>query len=137
MISVRVHAKKALARWSRFASGFLPAVERGLSQTAFRRQRVAQSKSKGSVSRSVGVRQTPGGYELSARAPHAGFVEHGRGPVEASSGKVLRFVVNGRVFFRKRVGPARARPFMAPAARAMNTPRFVEMSLARLARGVS
>lgn len=137
MITIRVHAKKALASAARLASGFLPAVERGLSQTAFRGQRVAQSRSKGSVSRSVGVRQTPGGYELSARAPHAGFVEHGRGPVEAPPGKVLRFEVNGRVLFRKRVGPARARPFMAPAARAMSTPRFVEMSLARLARGLT
>ena len=136
MISIRVHAKKTLASFTRFTNGFLPAVERCLSQTAFRGQKVAQAKSQGSVARSVGVQQTPGGYELTARAPRAGGVERGRGPIEAPPGKMLRFRVGGRVLFRKRVGPARARPFMAPAARAMNTSRFVETSLARLARGV-
>ena len=38
----------------------------------------------------------------------------GRGPVVARPGKMLRFVIDGKVFFRKRVGPAPARPVYLP-----------------------
>src|SRR5262245_59853803 len=44
--------------------------------------------------------------------PYAKHVEFGRGPVVARSGKVLRFAIGGRVLYRPRVGPARARPFL-------------------------
>jgi hypothetical protein len=46
-------------------------------------------------------------------APHLRYVILGRGPVVAPPGKVLRFVDNGRVFFRKRVGPAAANDFIS------------------------
>lgn len=46
--------------------------------------------------------------------PYAPYVEYGRGPVVAGPGKVLRFEVGGRVLYRKRVGPARPRPFIGP-----------------------
>lgn len=136
MTQVRINAKKALSQLDRFVSGLDAAVDRGLMQTAFKGQAVAKSKSKGSVSASVGVTQTRDGYELQARAPHARWVEQGRGPVRARPGGFLRFVVGGRVLFRREVGPARPRPFMAPANRVMQRSRFVESSLARLARGV-
>jgi len=134
MIGVSVKSKKAAAQLGRFISGLDSAIDRGLMQTAFKGQSVAKSKSKGSVAASVGVTQTKAGYELQARAPHARWVEDGRGPVVAKRAKMLRFEVGGRVLFRKRVGPARARPFMAPAARVMGKSRFVEMSLSSLAR---
>lgn len=51
--------------------------------------------------------------------PYQGYVLEGRGPVVASPGKMLRFVINGRVFFRKRVGPAAANPFDEQADREM------------------
>ena len=47
--------------------------------------------------------------------PYPYVIEHGRGPIEASPGKVLAFEVGGRMVFTKRVGPARAQPFMRPA----------------------
>lgn len=134
-MSAKVDAKRALATFDRIISGFDAAVERGLSKTAFKGQAVAKSKSKGSVAASVGVTQTPEGYELQARAPHAWFVEHGRGPVEAQGNGFLRFVVGGRVVYTRRVRAARPRPFMAPASRSMSTSHFVEMSLAQLMRG--
>jgi hypothetical protein len=34
----------------------------------------------------------------------------GRGPVVAKPGKMLRFEIDGKVFYRKKVGPAPARP---------------------------
>lgn len=46
---------------------------------------------------------------------YAPFVEYGRGPIVATHAKTLRFVIGGKVIFRKRVGPARARPYMRPA----------------------
>ena len=47
--------------------------------------------------------------------PYPIAVEEGRGPIEAGPGKVLAFEVGGRMVFTKRVGPARAQPFMRPA----------------------
>src|SRR5690349_9662660 len=43
-------------------------------------------------------------------APHLRYVILGRGPIVAK-GRALRFVIDGRVFFRKRVGPAAANDF--------------------------
>ena len=49
-------------------------------------------------------------------AAYAAYVEYGRGPIEARPGGVLRFVTrDGTVVFTKRVGPAKAQPFMQPA----------------------
>lgn len=53
--------------------------------------------------------------EIVATAPYASFVENGRGPVEAKNAEFLRFVIDGVVFYRKRVGPAAPRPFMGLA----------------------
>lgn len=44
-------------------------------------------------------------------APYAKWVVGGRDAIEARPGKVLRFVIGGVVFYRKRVGPARANDF--------------------------
>lgn len=55
------------------------------------------------------------GGDLVADTEYAQFVESGRGPVEARDGGMLRFVSNGTVFYRKRVGPAAPRPFMRNA----------------------
>lgn len=53
--------------------------------------------------------------EIVAAKEYASYVENGRGPVEAKKAKALRFVIDGIVFFRKRVGPAAPRPFMSIA----------------------
>lgn len=53
--------------------------------------------------------------EIAATMPYASYVENGRGPVVAKKARFLRFVIDGVVFFRKRVGPAAPRPFMALA----------------------
>ena len=135
MINIKVTSKSALRSIQSIIDGIDSAVEAGLSRTAFKGQEVARSKSKGSVARAIGVTQTRAGYELQARAPHSVFVENGRGPIEAQPGHFLRFTVGGRVVFAKRVRAARARPFMAPAARVMNRSRFVEKSLSSLIRG--
>lgn len=63
--------------------------------------------------------------------PYARHVEFGRGPVVASPGKVLRFTIGGRVLYRKRVGPARPRPFLFNVAARLK-PRFrAEFATAR------
>lgn len=43
--------------------------------------------------------------------PYLRYVLEGRGPVVATRAKALRFVIDGRVFFRKRVKAAKANPF--------------------------
>lgn len=49
---------------------------------------------------------------------YAKWAIEGRGAVVAKPGKFLRFVIDGKVFYRKRVGPAPPRPvyFMTPEA---------------------
>lgn len=44
-------------------------------------------------------------------ARYARWVNDGRGPVVAIRARALRFVIDGQVFFRKRVGPAAAQHF--------------------------
>lgn len=52
--------------------------------------------------------------EYGTATPYARYVEEGRGPVVAR-GRALRFTIGGQVLFRKRVGPAAARPFIGPS----------------------
>jgi hypothetical protein len=49
------------------------------------------------------------------RVHYAPMVHDGRGPVVPVRAKALRFVYNGRVIFRQRVGPAKAQPYAAHA----------------------
>ena len=42
---------------------------------------------------------------------YGSIVRSGRGPVKAKKAKALRFMIGGRVFFRKSVGPAKANPY--------------------------
>lgn len=63
--------------------------------------------------------QAGASYLISNTTPYLRFVLNGRGPVEAMSGHMLRFVINGEVIFRKRVGPAAANPFADRAATIM------------------
>ena len=51
---------------------------------------------------------------VGTNVPYARYVEEGRGPVEAK-GRALRFTIGGTVFFRKRVGPAKASHFFRNA----------------------
>jgi len=48
-------------------------------------------------------------------APYSRIVEEGRGPIVAKKGKFLRFYSkkHGKVIYRRSVGPAAPRPFMA------------------------
>jgi len=63
---------------------------------------------------------------LGSIAPYNRHVHEGRGPVVAKPGKVLRLVLcNGTVLYRKRVGPARANPFMDKGL-AKATPRILK-----------
>jgi hypothetical protein len=39
-------------------------------------------------------------------------MQYGRGPIKAQPGKMLRFVVNGKVVYAKSVKAAPARPFL-------------------------
>ena len=43
--------------------------------------------------------------------PYAAAVNYGRGPVVAKRAKYLHFFIDGKEFFRKRVGPAKAQFF--------------------------
>lgn len=55
-------------------------------------------------------------YRITNTTPYLRYVLNGRGPVEAHAGHMLRFVIDGEVFFRKRVGPAAANDFPSRAA---------------------
>ena len=49
--------------------------------------------------------------KITNTAPYQQWVLAGRGPVRAVNGKYLRFVINGRVFYRTSVRAAKANPF--------------------------
>lgn len=53
------------------------------------------------------------GYRITNDTPYLRYVLKGRGPVVAKK-RALRFVIGGKVFYRKRVGPARANRFDQP-----------------------
>jgi hypothetical protein len=63
------------------------------------------------------ARASAGGVEgrIGTNTPYARIVEEGRGPIDAGEGRVLRFVIGGEVLYRRRVGPAAARPYLRPA----------------------
>ena len=58
-------------------------------------------------------------YTITNKAPQLTYVLRGRGPVVAKRARALRFVIDGRVFFRRRVGPAAANNFPPKARAAM------------------
>ena len=72
----------------------------------------------GTLRRSItGVVQPGGGAVrgvVGTNVPYARYVHDGRGPVVAH-GKALRFEIGGQVLFRKRVGPAKGKPFLRDA----------------------
>lgn len=58
-------------------------------------------------------------YRITNETEYLKWVVKGRGPVVAKRAKALRFVIGGKVLFRRRVGPAKANPFPTRAATAM------------------
>lgn len=61
--------------------------------------------------RTVEIRAGTVRVRITNRAPYLGWVLRGRGPIVARPGKMLRFEILGTIFFRKRVGPAKANDF--------------------------
>jgi hypothetical protein len=45
---------------------------------------------------------------LTNTVPWMQYLLDGRGPISAKNARMLRFVIDGKVYFRKRVGPAKA-----------------------------
>ena len=97
-----------------------------LKGEAFAKQRVRNNGSvvTGTLVRSIAA--TPARWAggeatgmFGTAVPYASIVEDGRGPITARPGKVLRFKPKGssKFIFRKRVGPARAKPFIEPTRR--------------------
>lgn len=97
------------------------AIDSGVERTALQVERTAKRKApvdtgtlRGSIeARNVGDYQ----YAVGTNVEYAPHVEYGRGSVTADDG-YLRFKVDGEVFYRKSVGPAKAQPFLRPALRA-------------------
>jgi hypothetical protein len=90
----------------------------------------------------IGPPETTGGdgeviTTVTSHAPYSIWVHDGRGPVEAKNAKALRFVVGGQVLYRKRVGSAKANPYMKRGL-ANATPaiyeRFAEALIRAMAR---
>ncbi|MRG98214.1 HK97 gp10 family phage protein [Polyangium spumosum] len=134
---IQVDAKDAIADLDRIIGGLDDAVADGLEDLAklgaMEAKRLVPKKS-GALQKSIDVERAGPKVSLVAGAEYAHWVEHGRGPVVAK-GKALRFVVNGETIFRKRVGPAAARPFMAPAGEFMEKATSVVVrALNRLVR---
>jgi hypothetical protein len=111
------------------------AVEAGLDKAAERGAGFAGLGTKGELARSIQAKRT-GEFEreISTDKHYAGFVENGR-PGFRMKSKVLHFFVNGEVFARS-VGPAKARPFMAPAAKFLDAegPAILEQELRQVLR---
>lgn len=50
-------------------------------------------------------------YRIRNRTPHLRHVLRGRPAIVAAPGKVLRFQIGAVIYYRKRVGPAKANPY--------------------------
>ncbi len=124
-MSFRVDASDLLAHLERARVGFTAAVPRALkaighvaweaaTQTsAYKDHSPTGLRAKTSleiVSDGITTRAT-----IAARKRYASFVENGS---KAVSGKLMRFVVNGAVLFRRSRKAIPARPFMRPAEKA-------------------
>jgi hypothetical protein len=59
------------------------------------------------------------GYRISNKVAHLKYILRGRPAVHAKKGKALRFVIAGRVFYRKSVGPAAPNRFDQPVRQQM------------------
>lgn len=82
---------------------------------------------------------TSGGYRIRNQTPYLRPLLRGRGPV-AARGRALRFVIDGQVFFRRRVGPAKPNPFPDRARQIMQpaldrAPRELAGAIIRIYRG--
>jgi len=78
--------------------------------------RVRTGETRRMIGRTVRVVSGSAVGEVRSAAPWSRYLEHGRGPIEAAPGRVLRWVSpTGAVIYARRVGPAAAQPFMAPA----------------------
>lgn len=76
---------------------------------------------------------------VTSEAPYTVYVIRGRGPVEAKNAKALRFEPGppGSGFiFRKRVGPAKANPFVARAMQLLATKGEPEKTARAISRRV-
>ena len=135
MIKTKVDGTKTIAAIDKLIKGLDSAVLQGAVDVAYAGQKEARANSKGSLRRNVVVQRQNKQVKLAAKAPYSRFVEHGRGPI-AAKGKALRFEVGGKVLYRKSVGPAKARPFMAPARAVMNESSLVEVSINELIRSL-
>lgn len=135
MIDITIDAKAIVADLDRIIDGLQDAVTDGLDATAMAGRQEAMARSKGSVRKSIVVERDRNDVSLSALAPHAKYVEYGRGPIKAKEGSFLRFVSRGRVIYAKSVGPAKPHPFMGPARVIMNDTRLIERSIEELIRG--
>lgn len=109
--------------------------ERVLDRVGAEAQRRARSKFKsrtGELSRSIKVRKVNQyAVDLSASAPHAGFVENGTRPHDiVPHGRALRFVVNGRAVFTRTVHHpgTKATHFLSDGARSIR-PLFQQLLL--------
>jgi len=115
--------------------GLDQAVDDGLGQAAELAAVVARAAAGGGeLARTIRVKRVGRfGREISTDDPGAQFVENGRGAAVAH-GKAMHFTVNGKDVFAKRVGPAKAHPFMAPAGRELEARAgdFLEQLLGRL-----
>lgn len=59
------------------------------------------------------------GYRITNKVAHLKYILRGRPAVHAKKGKALRFVIAGRVFYRRSVGPAAPNRFDQPVRQQM------------------
>lgn len=59
------------------------------------------------------------GYRITNNVPHLKYILRGRPAVHAKKGRALRFVIAGRVFYRRSVGPAAPNRFDQPVRKQM------------------
>jgi len=112
-------------------SGLGDAVEQALDEAAEQAAEVARGLTKGALAKDIKVnKRGKFGREIVVDSDYAEFVENGR-PGFSAKGRVLHFTINGQDIFTRSVGPAKARPFMAPAAKSLeaNAQKILEKAL--------
>lgn len=118
MIRVRVDSQQFELDFARSALGFRQGVRASLAHAAAEALRLARAKAPGRLGKTVASEVRADGFSIGSPSKVALFVEAGtvRHVIEAS-GKALRFQLQGRTVFARRVQHpgTKPHPFIRPA----------------------
>jgi len=123
MIDLTLNINNTLGELDNLLDGLSQAIDDALWECGELVAKEEEKRTKGKLSQSFYTYRDGDTQVIDNSKEYAQYVEYGRGPVRAINAKALRFVIDGKVLFRKSVGPMKAQPFVNESIRAAS-PKF-------------